>query len=734
MIKSEVSSGAASTTVGNLAHNGASLLAKNQDGKQNLIRQQQHQQQLQQQQQLKHRAALQNYHFASTSEEILKKYSKYPASMSLHIFETHYRFNNSQDSQVIPKDSPMIKDFMKHVLKEEIPVEMCELIKDFAIRPYDGCIILQVYDHRNMIKTAVLQNRSTLSPSKDQDKKQQMAVSKPRTYRTLLRPTSLSIYYDLLYHTDSALHRFTDYLSLQMESEILTATNRELNLSVPLNPYNYDHLRPEPELSGDESHDIGNEIDEVKFQHRDAIEQPRRKIHQDEMVLHKSSEYEELMLLLSNKPKRPDDCLDKRLVVVSTSALPSSSTTGASSTSTVTAAATPTPTSTTASAASQSSKQTTADGVSSADTKTKKGDKANGAGTNQTAASPTSVHPPITTIPQNLVRATGQFMRLRLIEEIRKKREIEKLQQEAKIQAQANAIQGELVQPSQQLVPQNSMNSPVSVEQTKRPSPATQNQPAPKRAKKETKKQLQAKAQAKAQAQAQAQAKAQTETQSPVPIQGQNSVSAALLLNGSNVTNTANTPTMNNQNTLQQPSQPQQPQIGSLNNNQQSQQQKTPQQTLQQQQQQQIFQNSLTPEEQKVYKQIQQNMATLAMMGQSGVTPTGQKLTPQQKQQAIQQAKNLQQQLFQRFPLYFQRMKQLQLIHQKRRLQQQQQASNAANSSGSNQNSTLNQASPQTQQFNQASPSTTEQPKPVASSPEVKKKRTYQKKKNAPTN
>ena len=99
--------------------------------------------------------------------------------MSLHIFETHYRFNNSQDSQVIPKDSPMIKDFMKHVLKEQIPVEMCELIKDFAIRPYDGCIILQVYDHRNMVKTAVLQNRSTSSPSKDQDKSNKWLFQSP---------------------------------------------------------------------------------------------------------------------------------------------------------------------------------------------------------------------------------------------------------------------------------------------------------------------------------------------------------------------------------------------------------------------------------------------------------------------------------------------------------------------------------------------------------------------------
>ena len=246
-----------------------------------------------------------------------------------------------------------------------------------------------------------------------------MVVSKPRTYRTLLRPTSLSIYYDLLYHTDSALHRFTDYLSLQMESEILTTTNRVKFIS-SFESYNYDHLRPEPEPSGDMSQNSDEEIDQVKFQHRDAVEQPRRKIHQDKMVLHKSSEYEELMLLLSNKHKRPDDCLDKRLVVVSTSALPGSSLTGTSNTSTGTAAATPTPTSTTASAASQSSKQTTADGASTTDTKGKKETKQMAPVQIKHWHRP-SVHPPIPTIPQNLVKATGQFMRLRLIENKKEK-------------------------------------------------------------------------------------------------------------------------------------------------------------------------------------------------------------------------------------------------------------------------------------------------------------------------
>lgn len=393
MIKSEVLNGSVSTGNGNSNHNLSP--AQVQEAKQNQLRQLQLQQQQQHQQQLKHRAALQNHHFTSTTEEILRKYSKYPASLSLHIFETHYRFNNSQDSQIIPKNSPMMKDFMQHVLKEEIPIEMCELIKDFAIRPYDGCIILQVYDHRNMVKTAALPNRAAVSPTKDQENKQPTIVLKPRSYRTLLKPTPLSIYYDLLYHTDSALHRFTDYLSLQMESEILTVTNRKLNLDVPLNPYNYEHLKPETESHVKDG--IQDDEETTEFVHRHAVQHTPRKIHQDEMVLHKSSEYEEIMLLLSNKSRRPDESQDKKLVVVNSSTLPTTST----------------PT------AAQSTKQNGSEPTANAETKSKKGEK-----TTSTAAStaaPTPAPAPAPSIPQNPVRATGQFMRLRLIEEIRKK-------------------------------------------------------------------------------------------------------------------------------------------------------------------------------------------------------------------------------------------------------------------------------------------------------------------------
>ncbi|KAM9887721.1 hypothetical protein OXX69_013251, partial [Metschnikowia pulcherrima] len=103
--------------------------------------------------------------------------------LTFHIYKTHYRFNNTQDSSIIPKDSPMARSFLQHMIREEIPVEMTELLKDFAIRFYDGCLIVQVYDHRHMITVGGSRSESskasTIANDKEADPKSSQA-STPR--------------------------------------------------------------------------------------------------------------------------------------------------------------------------------------------------------------------------------------------------------------------------------------------------------------------------------------------------------------------------------------------------------------------------------------------------------------------------------------------------------------------------------------------------------------------------
>ncbi|KAK6463336.1 Spt20 family-domain-containing protein [Scheffersomyces coipomensis] len=619
--------------------------------------QQQQQQQQQQPQQLQRRPDLRNFHFASTSQEILRKYAKHPASLTLHIFENHYRFNNLTDSNTIPNTSPMIKDFLRHVLREEIPVEMSELLKDFSIKSYDGCLILQVYDHRNMVTTVKntgANDKSIQKPDGTTTATQASVISTPKTYRTLLKPTQLSLYYDLLFHTDHALTKFTDALSLQMESEILTLTKRKLDLSVPLNPYLCDEvLRPEsayPKTVWDEAKGDYKVI----YSHREAIDVPPRKIHQDEMVLHKSSEYEEIMLLMSNKYKASDETQDKKLIIVGSSL-------------------------TSGPAAPAASKPMSKENTSGPESKGKKSDKSS------IAAAPVPT-------PANSSRPTGQFMRLRLIEEIRKKKETEK--QEAKLQAQMQSA-GQPQPPQQGEGWQSNGQSP----ETK----PIDNAPPAKRVKKEAFK-----------------ANGSAAVPQSTPVSSQPSVSQnGVARNGSFGSNASNSTPVQQATPAQQTSQP-----GSSQPQQQT--------SLQQQQQQQIFQNSLSAEEQQLFRQMQSRMQSLGAMGNSGLTPNRQQLTPQQRAQAIQQMKNLQQQMLQKFPVYFERLRQFQLIQQQRQQKQKQMQEKQMQAAAikAQQSQQSPQQSPQfsPQHANVAGKSVPGSSAAQDAKPAEKKKRTYKKK------
>lgn len=710
------------------------------------------------QQQLRQaRSRLGNYHFASTSQEILRKYVKYPPSLTFHIYDTHYRFNNTQDSNNIPKNSPMAKSFLQHIITEEIPTEMTELLKDFSIRFYDACLILQVYDHRNMVAG---EKKETPSPSPKQVQNGDAKapdLRKPKTYRTLLRPTPLSLYYDLLYHTDSALTKFTDPLSLQMESEILTLTHRKLDLAAPLNPYLLDDfLRPE--------HTHPTKVWDEKLadwrlvhSHRDETSVEPRKLHEDQLVMHKSSEYEELMFLLSSKYRNPSESTsEKKLVVVG----PSSSSHGSSD--------------------AVSLEGTPSAGVTAIVTgeKLKRADK------------PNAINAASSVLSSGNTTA-NQFMRLRFIEEIRKRKESQKAQagavvaaqaqgalppsaevpnngtatmaginlqrqQQLKQQALAKVMAGQIQQPPQQQmmqqqaqqlqqnqVPQRQQllqqrNAPQTLQQGMSPTmPQYYNQAGTPRMQQNVRQNVPAQGMPQAtqqqvlqqmadqaklvraqqfqlqQARQQQMRQNQAQQVPPAKRQKMGGVMGQMpqtqqyqqpvrtpQMGGSQPSSNMGTPVMANgamatprMGNMSQPS-PQMAQMAqipqlaqtpvSLQQTSAQLNQRPSTQPVQtggagtgqpstlQQQQQQIFQMTLTPQEQTTFRQLQARMNTLVLMGNTGVAPNRSRLTPQQQQQALQQAKVVQQQLMQRFPTYFQRLRQFQVLQQQRRQAMQQ--------------------------------------------------------------
>lgn len=363
-----------------------------------------------------HQAGGRFYHFAETPETILKKYENESPSLILHIHPSHFRFGNQET--VIPKNSPLMKMFFEYVANKAIPPAATEVFADSGIKYYEGNIILQIVDHRAIPQTSDSHdensdnkkkdgstekkdeepvktdpdkkedgkepdNQKTESPSTevkkegegDGDKSENSTEDKgkgtteggnnvnqqkvePKVIRTVLRPTPLSMWHDMLYFTDFSQGLFTDQVTLNIESEILKHTRRNLDLTVPKNPYNselapiltyqrdvivneyrkknkrpWSEIKEELELreerrkaaaaaKAQDKMDLDEERPAKQLKHdadslshlskqellanykfrKESLHPPRR-LHED--LMHHGSEYEELMLIMSDRPSSP---------------------------------------------------------------------------------------------------------------------------------------------------------------------------------------------------------------------------------------------------------------------------------------------------------------------------------------------------------------------------------------------------------------------------------------------
>lgn len=151
--------------------------------------------------------------------------------------------------------------------------------------------------------TTLTQTPGQSKPGENQNTKldSNQTYKRPRVYRTLLRPNDLSQYYDLMSYADHS--RFSDTVYQQLESELLTLTKRNLDLSVPMNPYEHkDKL--EDELFTAPYWD--ENVKGIIHQHRDESTAARTKgvvhhIPEHEDNEQKTSEYEQLMLIMNER-------------------------------------------------------------------------------------------------------------------------------------------------------------------------------------------------------------------------------------------------------------------------------------------------------------------------------------------------------------------------------------------------------------------------------------------------
>ncbi|KAI0479481.1 Spt20 family-domain-containing protein [Xylariaceae sp. FL0804] len=81
-----------------------------------------------------------------TDSYILNKYAGNPPSLIVHLHPTHFRFD--QQDGIFPYKSPM-KVFLDHVRTRTIPHDLLVDFNDAGVAFYEGCLIVQVHDHKS---------------------------------------------------------------------------------------------------------------------------------------------------------------------------------------------------------------------------------------------------------------------------------------------------------------------------------------------------------------------------------------------------------------------------------------------------------------------------------------------------------------------------------------------------------------------------------------------------------
>ncbi|KAF2663383.1 hypothetical protein BT63DRAFT_125978 [Microthyrium microscopicum] len=87
-----------------------------------------------------------------TAEHILKKFRGYPPSLIIHMHSTYFRFDQ-QDGN-FPYSSAAGKSFLKHFKEKTIPHDLVEEFFGSDTPFYDGCLIVQIHNHRNSSNSA----------------------------------------------------------------------------------------------------------------------------------------------------------------------------------------------------------------------------------------------------------------------------------------------------------------------------------------------------------------------------------------------------------------------------------------------------------------------------------------------------------------------------------------------------------------------------------------------------
>ncbi|KAI4150834.1 MAG: hypothetical protein LQ340_003876 [Diploschistes diacapsis] len=114
--------------------------------------------------------------YVRSASYMLKKYRKSAPSLILHLHPTHFRLEQQDGS--FSYSSPARK-LLEHIRDETVPHDMLDELHQAGIKFYEGCLIVQIHDHRNTSK-----DTTSSSTAKTNDRNQSASIHSYNQYLT----------------------------------------------------------------------------------------------------------------------------------------------------------------------------------------------------------------------------------------------------------------------------------------------------------------------------------------------------------------------------------------------------------------------------------------------------------------------------------------------------------------------------------------------------------------------
>ncbi|GAA99372.1 uncharacterized protein L969DRAFT_16674 [Mixia osmundae IAM 14324] len=182
------------------------------------------------------------YNLSKLSRGILKRHRKEPPSLTVHLHQNHFRFEHLAGTFTF--DSPL-KIFLDAMREQRLPHEMLDILDASAVPFYDGCLIVQVHDHRSVTPNASASTSAAKrtgpagfdpngpltsassqagAASKEAEVSTSATANKAEVSRLVLTPDSSTLWLDLLALNQAKNSQWTEQDALQNEAVILALT------------------------------------------------------------------------------------------------------------------------------------------------------------------------------------------------------------------------------------------------------------------------------------------------------------------------------------------------------------------------------------------------------------------------------------------------------------------------------------------------------------------------------